>query len=465
MRIAVGQTPGVRLSEWRDSLAMVDDLVARAAALRAQLLVLPECVWPAYWLASRAAYDAARNSGLPSPQTFLDRIAALARRHALALCAGYVAERDGALFNAAALVDASGARCGAYSKCFLWDFDRRWFTPGDALQPIRTPFGRVGILICADARIPEIAATLVARGAQLLVQPTAWVNGGTADMLWNPQPDFLIAARAAEFNVPIASASKWGREGDTTFVGMSGIRDSRGVLQAQAGATETTVVVADVELSAGGRVRMNDGERAVLLAPSTRGNAGHAHSTEVLTSPPPAVAPAAHDRLRATITRWSADTVRVSGASRSAGSTADGGARDAEAAAGAFDVMLRADDARGAWIDSGGARVAVRHSRDLDRFAPTRVDALRGAELVVAFGEDAPAIALRARAAENRIYVAQVTERELRVFDVRGVPVTPEPRDPPRTPQFRVDLAAAGDKRVAWETDVLAGRTPEIYEF
>jgi predicted amidohydrolase len=44
---------------------------------------------------------------------------------------------------------------------------------------------------------------------------------GVASAPWNPQPDFLIAARAAELGVPIASASKWGQEQETTFVGSS----------------------------------------------------------------------------------------------------------------------------------------------------------------------------------------------------------------------------------------------------
>ena len=48
-------------------------------------------------------------------------------------------------------------------------------------RPCDTPWGRVGIMICADARLPEIAATLATRRRQLLLQPTAWVNVGTPD--------------------------------------------------------------------------------------------------------------------------------------------------------------------------------------------------------------------------------------------------------------------------------------------
>ena len=50
MHVAVAQTPGVELEQWRETLALVDDLVRQAAELRAELVVLPECVWPAYCL-------------------------------------------------------------------------------------------------------------------------------------------------------------------------------------------------------------------------------------------------------------------------------------------------------------------------------------------------------------------------------------------------------------------------------
>ena len=117
------------------------------------------------------------------------------------------------------------------------------------------------MMVCADARLPENPATLAARGAELILHPTAWVNAGSADTPWNPQPEFLIPTRAAECGVPIASASKWGAEGDTTFVGSSLVCDAAGQVVAQCGMTKTAVVVADVELAAPRRLPVADGER------------------------------------------------------------------------------------------------------------------------------------------------------------------------------------------------------------
>lgn len=42
LRIAVAQTPGTRLDQWRETRELVGDIVARAAGKRADLVLLPE---------------------------------------------------------------------------------------------------------------------------------------------------------------------------------------------------------------------------------------------------------------------------------------------------------------------------------------------------------------------------------------------------------------------------------------
>ena len=81
---------------------------------------------------------------------------------------------------------------GYADKCFLWHFDRRWFTAGDAVEPIDTPAGRLGVFVCADGRIPTIGSALVDRGAEILVMPTAWVTSGRdPHALENLQADLM----------------------------------------------------------------------------------------------------------------------------------------------------------------------------------------------------------------------------------------------------------------------------------
>jgi len=457
MRLAVAQTPGRRLDDWQETWDSIADLLARAAGQRADLVVLPECVWPAYDLTSKRAYFAAREAGLPGPDAFRARLAQLARQHHISICAGYVAEEGDRLANAAVLLDQDGRVLGVHRKCFLWDFDHDYFEPGQTIRPVEAPFGRVGVMVCADARLPEIPATLAARGATLMLQPTAWVNAGTPAQRWNPQPDFLIAARAAEFGVPIASASKWGVEGPTTFVGSSLICDANGRILVQAEPAETTVLVADVELAQPRRPVLTAAERTVLLSAGAVDRprrdvspltmllapvqttetdiAAHLHACGladqpvlVLQKPPEAQARRA--------TRPSPRHAILTGLAE-------------------FPVEL------------SGVRVSVLTAEDARRFAGVRCAALGGAHLVVAWGLGATLPLLPARACENRIFVVSADAQGATVFDPRGVLLAELawPLTLSAAPSVALDVRAAADKLVAPRTDVIGGRRPAQYDF
>lgn len=58
--------------------------------------------------------------------------------------------------------------------------EKFYFTPGDTgFQPIDTPAGRLGVLVCWDQWYPEAARLMALRGAQILIYPTAigWARG------------------------------------------------------------------------------------------------------------------------------------------------------------------------------------------------------------------------------------------------------------------------------------------------
>jgi predicted amidohydrolase len=458
MRIAVAQTPGTQLERWPQTLAMIEEMIARAAELRAELVVLPECVWPAYHLGSRSAYFAARRAGLPDQHCFLKQLSSSARAGRIAVCAGYVEETNNRLANAACLIDAHGALLGVHRKCFLWDFDHDWFEPGSAIQPVQATFGRVGLMICADARLPEIPATLGAAGANLILHPTAWVNAGGRAQPWNPQPDFLIAARAREFGVPIASASKWGVEGNTTFVGSSLICDGGGSVLVRCGQRETTLVAAEVEVTAGRPPAVTDAERVTLLSPKEpvlpRADVG---PLGVLPLPPNADLDQIACNLRAKpfgdrallALGYRAESVRPG---RASPFVADPLAVLGGPSADSFEIAA--------------VRIAAIRAADAGRFAAIRRLALEGVHLVVVFGAGVSPELLRARACENRIFVLEVAEPYWRVLDPSG-------REahgalwPPHVPEVAttLDVAQAADKNVARATNVVSGRRPAQYEF
>src|SRR5438093_310181 len=74
---------------------------------------------------------------------------------------------------------------------------RHHVLPGDELVTVDAPFGRLGLLICSELFVPELARILMLRGADIVVAPGGGVHGRTHTRLsdtWRA----IARARAAE---------------------------------------------------------------------------------------------------------------------------------------------------------------------------------------------------------------------------------------------------------------------------
>ncbi len=398
IRVAAGQMVATAVDAGEDALRAAERLVERAHAAGVDLLVLPECAYPGYWLGSAQAYRERAALGFEGARSFF---AGLARRHRLHLVCGLVEERVERLFNAACVFDAEGGLVGTARKTFLWDCDNRWFTPGDEISVFETALGRLGVLICADARAPETVATLASKGAELLAMPTAWVDtGGDVSAPYNVQPDFLIESRAREFGLPFVCADKAGPEPPLHYVGRSMIVSADGGVGARAPVEGEALIVGDVVPGDARAATPSDEQRRKLLAPARS------------SAPPREPQPAA---LR----------VRC----------------DAFASCGARSVTL--------------AGTAVRS------FVETRCLALDGVQALCV--RDAPddLALLRTRAAENRIFVSAWSPRWAVIIGPEGaVRASGDAND---GVSADVDLAEADAKRFTPETDLWAQRRTECF--
>lgn len=146
--------------------------VEAAAGEGVELLVTPEC-----WLDGYAAPDKGctpeRLAEVAQPlagSPYLDRVATEARARGMHLCFGFVSVEEGRLYNTAGLWGPGGL-VGVYHKTHLQGHDRQ-FAPGEGLPVFPTPWGPVGIMICADRRWPEVARVLRLQGARLILNPS-----------------------------------------------------------------------------------------------------------------------------------------------------------------------------------------------------------------------------------------------------------------------------------------------------
>ena len=216
--------------------------IAAAAEGGARLIVVPEGTVPAYVIGtapvdSRELEEAARD------------VIAVAERTGATIVYGGARITERGVANSAYVVTRAGI-VGHADKCFLWHFDRRWFTQGSALEPVDTPVGRLGVFICADGRIPTIASTLVGKGAEVLVVPTAWVTSGRDPAaLENIQADLMIPVRARENGVPVVAANKCGVEvRSVAYCGKSQIVAADGTVVARASQDDETTLHGSVAI-------------------------------------------------------------------------------------------------------------------------------------------------------------------------------------------------------------------------
>ena len=228
------------------SLARLDRAAADAAAVGSNLLVVPECSLSGYNVAPE---DARRVAATASGEGF-ERVAAVCRRHRVAVLRAFV-ERDGErLRNAAQLIDADGTARALYRKTHLWgELDRTLFAAGDDLAPVvELCRWRLGLLICYDVEFPEAVRRLAVEGADAVLVPTALMSPYTF------VADLVTRVRAFENGLYVAYANYCGAENGLDYVGRSAIIGPNGEALARAG-TEPALLHARLERAALDRAR------------------------------------------------------------------------------------------------------------------------------------------------------------------------------------------------------------------
>ncbi|GAB4117846.1 MAG: hydrolase [Candidatus Caldatribacteriota bacterium] len=205
-------------------------IIDQAAKLSPQLMVLPECVFPAYYLSPLVVKDYL--SLQTSTNKFIEEVKEKAKLYQCYLALGIV-EFDSTknkLFNSALLINPKGEEIGCFRKSFLWHFDHHWFEEGNYYPVFQTEFGKIGMFICADGRMPEIIRCLSLQGADLLIDLTNWVTAGLQkETLTNPQVEYMIPTRALENRIWIVGANKVGMEAGTVlYCGKSAIFSPEG---------------------------------------------------------------------------------------------------------------------------------------------------------------------------------------------------------------------------------------------
>ncbi|MFT5720726.1 MAG: putative amidohydrolase [Motiliproteus sp.] len=197
-----------------DNLERAGYWISKAAAAGARLVLLPEnfAVFEASALLAQGQQEV-------SPEGPIRQfIARQARAHGIWIVAGSVpvASDDGRRVRAACfVVDDQGVERCRYDKIHLFDVEvadgqgsyreSDHIEPGDQLQVVDTPVGRLGLSICYDLRFPDLYLKLVEQGAQLISVPAAFTQL-TGEAHWQ----VLLRARAIETQCYLLAANQGG---------------------------------------------------------------------------------------------------------------------------------------------------------------------------------------------------------------------------------------------------------------
>ncbi|WP_434048229.1 MULTISPECIES: carbon-nitrogen hydrolase family protein [Sorangium] len=211
-----------RFGDPRASLAEIDGLLGSPAARGAELALLPELIVTGY--VSPRGHSDLRRFAEPLDGESAQRLAELARAHAIALAGPLVEESRGRFYNSLLVFDRDGRRIGHYRKRHPW-FPERWATPGDLATPVLDLRGvKVTAAICFDIHFVSDDAGGALDEADLLLFPTAWVDPpGEGDARAD-----LLPALARRHRIAVVNAN-WGPSSPALHgQGGSRILDARG---------------------------------------------------------------------------------------------------------------------------------------------------------------------------------------------------------------------------------------------
>jgi predicted amidohydrolase len=217
---------GVKGGDREANLEKAKGMIAQAAENGADIVLLPEAM-DLGWAHPSALTDAASVPEGPTCRMLMER----AREHQIHICAGLVEKSGEEVYNSALLISPSGEILIHHRKINILDIAQEYYGQGRGLKVVDTPFGSVGVMICADGFADQrvISQTLCYMGADLILSPTSWAlppekrdDKELATAIWYNH----YAPVAEKFNVHIAGCSNVGELSGGPWKGFSAIGNS-----------------------------------------------------------------------------------------------------------------------------------------------------------------------------------------------------------------------------------------------
>jgi predicted amidohydrolase len=180
---------------YSDNIPLWEKVIARAAELGAELMLLPETF----------TGDKVEKVQQPMDGECASLMERMASKHRMYITGSFILrdESDGHLYNTALLFDRAGNKVGRYDKFHLFSPEllEQGISLGIEVPVFETDFGIVGIMICYDFWFTDVAELLALKGAEIILFPNAGYYRS------------LMPARANDNGVRVMASSMYGTAG------------------------------------------------------------------------------------------------------------------------------------------------------------------------------------------------------------------------------------------------------------
>ncbi len=243
-----------------DSAQNIDRAIMQvrdAAARGAQVILLQELFETPYFCKDQdsAFFELAHDA---NDNALIERFRALAEELSVVLPVSFFERANNNYFNSIGIIDADGKLLGIYRKSHIPNSpgyqEKYYFSPGDTgFHAWQTKYACIGVAICWDQWFPEAARSMVLKGAEVLLYPTAiGSEPGYPDMDSCGHWQRVMQGHAAANCVPVVASNRIGLEKgkscDVTFYGSSFITDHTGAKLVESDRDSQDIITARLDL-------------------------------------------------------------------------------------------------------------------------------------------------------------------------------------------------------------------------
>lgn len=163
--------------------------ISDASKEKAELIAFPEFMM-FYTDSSQTPHQLARQAQTIDG-SFVSAIAHSAKSNHIQVVGSFYEKspKKNRVYDTVFLISKSGKILSKYRKIHL--YDALGFRESDKMvsgskitKPAKTSIGKLGMMICYDLRFPEMSRSLAISGSEILVAPSAWVQGDMKEEHW-----------------------------------------------------------------------------------------------------------------------------------------------------------------------------------------------------------------------------------------------------------------------------------------